>query len=73
MGSADLVLFAIDAQVGITPRDEEIAKMLREQKFGREQSDGSNPVPVVMVATKIDGPKWRTATSSRASASASRS
>lgn len=58
VGSADLVLFAIDAQVGITPRDEEIAKMLREQKFGREQGDGSNPVPVVMVATKIDGPKW---------------
>jgi len=58
VSSADLVLFAIDAQVGITPRDEEIAKMLREQKFGRVQGDGRNPVPVVMVATKIDGPKW---------------
>lgn len=58
VATADLVLFAIDAQVGITPRDEEIAKMLREQKFGREQGDGKKPVPVVMVATKIDGPKW---------------
>lgn len=58
VSSADLVLFAIDAQVGITPRDEEIAKMLREQKFGRVQGDGRTPVPVVMVATKIDGPKW---------------
>lgn len=58
VSSADLVLFVIDAQVGITPRDEEIAKMLREQKFGRVQGDGRNPVPVVMVASKIDGPKW---------------
>lgn len=58
VGSADLVLFAIDAQAGVTPRDEEIAKMLREQKFGRGQDDRSENIPVVPIATKVDGPKW---------------
>ncbi|HED54183.1 MAG TPA: ribosome biogenesis GTPase Der [Phycisphaerales bacterium] len=58
VGSADLVIFAIDAQVGITPRDEEIAKMLREQKFGRERGEKGGQVPVVVLATKVDGPKW---------------
>jgi GTP-binding protein len=66
--NADLVLFAVDTQAGITPQDEEIARMLREQKFGREaakrRSDGATKgeaprrVPVRVVATKCDGPKW---------------
>ncbi|MFY7894652.1 MAG: GTPase, partial [Phycisphaerales bacterium] len=30
---ADLILFAIDAQAGITPADEQIARMLREGGF----------------------------------------
>ncbi len=32
---ADLVLFAIDAQQGVTPHDQEIARMLREGWIGR--------------------------------------
>ncbi|MBX3388578.1 MAG: ribosome biogenesis GTPase Der [Phycisphaeraceae bacterium] len=31
---ADLILFAVDAQAGITPHDEQIAKLLREGKLG---------------------------------------
>ncbi len=58
VGTADLVLFAIDVQAGITPRDEEIAKMLREQRLGRERRRGADAVPVVVVGTKTDGPKW---------------
>jgi GTP-binding protein len=42
---ADLVLFVVDAQAGITPGDEEIADILR--RSGR---------PVVVVANKIDDP-----------------
>jgi GTP-binding protein len=33
--TADVVLFAVDAQQGVTPADEQIAKMLREGKLGR--------------------------------------
>ncbi|MBS0187304.1 MAG: ribosome biogenesis GTPase Der [Planctomycetes bacterium] len=40
---ADLILFAIDAQAGITPHDEQIAKLLREGKLGsgREGAKGT--------------------------------
>jgi GTP-binding protein len=31
---ADLVLFAVDAQAGVTPQDQEIARLLREHKLG---------------------------------------
>jgi len=31
---SDLVLFAVDAQQGVTPQDEEIARLLRERKLG---------------------------------------
>lgn len=58
VSTADLVLFAIDAQAGVTPRDEEIAKMLREQKFGSQETRRAGGIPVVPVATKVDGPKW---------------
>jgi GTP-binding protein len=70
--SADLILFAIDCQVGETPQDAEIAKLLREQRFGERSravevagsamaTDTRAParqVPVRVVATKCDGPKW---------------
>lgn len=33
VASADLVLFAVDVQAGVTPQDEEIGRMLREGRF----------------------------------------
>lgn len=33
--SADLVLLVIDAQAGVTPQDEEVARLLRERVLGR--------------------------------------
>ena len=59
VATADVVLFAVDAQAGVTPRDEEIAKLLREQRLGADgQPRKGKPVPVHVVATKVDGPKW---------------
>src|SRR5882762_362131 len=46
---ADIVLFVIDAPVGITPGDEEVAQILRESKK-----------PVLVIANKIDDPKHET-------------
>src|SRR5258706_9778562 len=46
VAEADLVLFVVDAQVGITPGDEEVAQILRESKK-----------PVLVIANKIDDPK----------------
>ncbi len=58
VSSADVLLFCVDAQAGITPLDWEIAKRLREHKLGdRRRPDGSE-VPIQVVATKVDGPKW---------------
>lgn len=37
---ADLILFAIDAQAGITPHDQQIAKLLREGKLGAAGREG---------------------------------
>ena len=45
VGEADLVLFVVDAQIGITPGDEEIAQILRETRK-----------PVFLLANKIDDP-----------------
>ncbi len=60
VSSADVILFCVDAQAGITPLDWEIARRLREQKLGdRRRADGSE-VAVQVVATKVDGPKWET-------------
>jgi GTPase len=42
---ADLVLFVVDAQAGVTPGDEEVAELLR-------RSDR----PVLLVANKVDAP-----------------
>ena len=55
VAGADLVLFVIDAQAGITAADEQIARLLRERVLGRK----SNPhLRVMMVANKTDGPRW---------------
>ncbi len=37
---ADLILFAVDAQAGITPHDLQIAKLLREGKLGQAGTEG---------------------------------
>jgi GTP-binding protein len=42
---ADLVLFVVDAKIGITPGDEEVAQILRESRK-----------PVFLLANKIDDP-----------------
>jgi GTP-binding protein len=46
VGEADLVLFVVDAQIGITPGDEEVAQILREARR-----------PVLVLANKIDDPR----------------
>jgi len=43
---ADLVLFVVDAQAGVTPGDEELATILRAAE-----------TPVIVVANKIDDPR----------------
>ena len=68
VSDADLILFAVDVQGGITPIDREIARMLRERRLGpggkRRKNEGKKkaperePAPVHIVATKCDGPKW---------------
>ena len=49
VGEADLVLFVVDAQIGITPGDEEVAQILRESHR-----------PVLVLANKIDDPRQDT-------------
>ena len=46
IADADLVLFVLDARVGVTPGDEEIAQILRTSKK-----------PTLVIANKIDEPK----------------
>jgi GTP-binding protein len=65
--SADLVLFCVDAQAGITAPDRDIAKRLREGTLGRKVGGVSRSMPrdgrrapVRVVATKTDGPRWET-------------
>ncbi len=105
IASADIVLFAVDTQAGITAEDQEIARRLREGKFvqesrkrerAKESRTGETPVPpgkeqtrtggmtvppgkeqtrtggmavppgsdqshraeILVVATKVDGPRW---------------
>lgn len=50
--SADLILFAVDAQSGITPHDETIAQMLRSRELARGDAR------IVVVATKVDDSGW---------------
>jgi GTP-binding protein len=49
VGEADLILFIVDAQAGITPGDEELAEILRVSHK-----------PVLLVANKIDDPRRET-------------
>jgi GTPase len=49
VNEADLVLFLVDAQIGITPGDEELAEILRVAHK-----------PVLLVANKIDDPRRET-------------
>jgi GTP-binding protein len=46
VAAADLVLFVVDAQIGITPGDEEVAQILRESHK-----------PVLVIGNKIDDPR----------------
>src|SRR6185437_14495084 len=46
VADADLVLFIVDAQIGITPGDEEVAQILRESRK-----------PVLVIGNKIDDPR----------------
>jgi GTPase len=46
VADADLVLFVVDAKVGITPGDEEVAQILRESHK-----------PVLVIGNKIDDPR----------------
>ncbi len=57
VSGADLILLAIDTQAGLTSQDEEIARLLREQRLGSRQR-AHHLVPVMVIATKCDGPKW---------------
>lgn len=54
--SADLVLFVIDTQAGVTGRDQEIARLLRERVLGGRGDDRAPDI--VVVANKCDGPRW---------------
>ncbi|MBX3359728.1 MAG: ribosome biogenesis GTPase Der [Phycisphaeraceae bacterium] len=82
--SADLVLLVVDAQAGITPADETVARLLRERVLGAREptaparakgaakpkakpgakkaadrkAEASRKVRVVVVANKVDGPRW---------------
>lgn len=49
--TSDLILFVIDAQVGVTALDETFAQVLREK------ADKSS-TRVVMIANKVDAEKW---------------
>ncbi len=57
VGNADLVLFVIDAQQGVTPQDEQVARLLRERVLGNKDKSVKAP-PIQVVANKVDGPKW---------------
>lgn len=60
--NADLILFVVDTQAGVTPIDENIARLLRQGGVGAIDKKGRTNAPaggkVVMVANKTDGPKW---------------
>jgi GTPase len=60
IGTADVILFAVDTQAGVTRDDERIARMLRSGRFGRGRGTAGPGAAdrVRVVATKVDGPKW---------------
>lgn len=61
---ADLILFVVDAQAGVTALDETVARLLRQGGLGAIDEAGKKNAPaghkVTMVANKSDGPKWET-------------
>ena len=48
LAEADLILFLMDAQVGVLPLDEKVARLLRT---------ADSPTPVLLVANKVDSAK----------------
>jgi GTP-binding protein len=59
VANADLVLFVVDTQAGITPMDETVARLLRQGGLGPAgESQDSAAGKVVILANKADGPKW---------------
>ncbi|MDX2116283.1 MAG: ribosome biogenesis GTPase Der [Planctomycetota bacterium] len=52
---SDLILFAVDAQSGITALDQTIARLLRERT---RPTEGRTPAPVIVVANKVDAMSW---------------
>ena len=56
VGTADIILFVVDAQAGVTPADREIAQLLRERRLGPKARKGvkkatSTEVPADKAAT----------------------
>lgn len=64
VAGADLVLFVIDAQDGITSADQRVAKLLRERVLGHRgtgkdaHAQRASKVHIRIVANKCDGPRW---------------
>ncbi len=63
VATADIILFVLDTQAGLTRDDENIAQMLRSGKLGRGKAvirdeDAPANQTIRVVATKVDGPKW---------------
>ncbi len=51
---ADVILFVVDAQAGITALDETVAQLLRQRSRPRD----GRQTPVFVVANKVDADKW---------------
>jgi GTP-binding protein len=49
MSKADIIMYLVDAQSGITPLDQTVAEMLRRSGAGKK---------VLVVATKVDSRSW---------------
>jgi|GEM_PF-1924 len=67
VAEADLVLFVIDSQTGVTAQDQEVARLLREgglvalgdeQARRRRAASGVRAPEVLVVANKVDGQQW---------------
>ena len=60
---ADMILFVIDAQSGVTGLDETVATLLRERGMrstgAKKKGAGAGPaIPVQVVANKVDADRW---------------
>ncbi|MEC9373114.1 MAG: ribosome biogenesis GTPase Der, partial [Planctomycetota bacterium] len=55
MASADLILFVVDAQTGLTTLDESVARILRKGLF---KGESPREIPVIVIANKTDSDKW---------------